>query len=162
LKHFFQTEITPDVPVVARLPAATVQILARSKGGPGSASRRKLKYPPVQRKAIRKSGRKKVDFKNALFRVLRKIDNKGTISSKAMDVMNDMMGDLLERFAREAGAICDKNQKKTLRTRDVQTAARLLLPGSLFSHAFYEAHHCLGKLIQFDERARLARAFDGQ
>jgi len=87
----------------------------------------------------------KVDFKNALFKVLRKIDPKGTISSKAMGVLNEMMCDLLERLAGEAASVRQKNGHVTLKTRDVQTGARLLLPGSLFTHAFLEAHQALVK-----------------
>ncbi len=75
--------------------------------------------------------------------MLRKIDPKGTISGKAMDVLNDMMCDLLERLAGEAGSVREKNGHATLRSRDIQTGARLLLPGTLFTHAFYEAHRAL-------------------
>lgn len=114
-------------------------ILAKSKGGGGPASRKKLVFPPKHRRF----SRQKVDFKNALYQVLRKIDPNGTISSKAMGVLNDMMRDLLERIAGEACNVREKNGHCTLRARDIQTAARLLLPGSLFTHAFYEAHKAL-------------------
>jgi histone H2B len=150
---YWQPSVSPEAPSASLAPQATGQIVPKSKGGPGPASRRKLPFPPKRKQF----GRKKVDFKNALFKVLRKIDSNGTISSKAMTVLNDMMCDLLERLAREAQAICERNGKTTLKTRDIQTAARILLPGQLFTHAFYEGHRCLSKLLEFDERARLAR-----
>lgn len=110
----------------------------------GLPSRKKLSYPPKRNK----SGRMKVNFKNALFKVLRKINPSGTISSKAMDVLNDMMGDLLERIAGEAASVRSKGGKATLMTRDIQTAARLTLPGTLFPHAFYEAHRAVRALYE--------------
>lgn len=85
---------------------------------------------------------------------MRKIDPTGTISSKAMTVLNDMMCDLLERLCKEAESIRERNGKTTLKTRDIQTAARILLPGQLFSHAFYEGHRCLAKLLEHDRKAR--------
>lgn len=106
--------------------------------------RKKLSYPPRRNK----SGRMKVNFKNALFKVLRKGDPAGTISSKAMDVLNDMMNDLLERIAGEAASVRSKDGQGTLMTRDIQTAARLILPGDLYSHAFYEAHRAVRALYE--------------
>jgi histone H2B len=96
---------------------------------------------------------RKVNFKNALFKVLRKIDPAGTISSKAMDVLNDMICDVMERIASEAATIRAKDKKATLMARDIQTAIRLVLPGAVFTHAFYEAHRALRSFVQWREPA---------
>ena len=130
------------------------QVKADGRGKPpptrdwrkGPAARKKLTYPPKRAQA--KSGRRKVDFKNALYKVLRKIDPNGTISSKAMDALNDMMRDLLERLASEAASVREKSGHTTLMSRDIQTAARLILPGALFTHAFYEAHRALRSSVE--------------
>jgi len=108
-------------------------------------AKRKLVYPPLR---VRRTRNQKVDFKNALYRVLRTIDAKGTISSKAMDIMNDMMMDLMERLARETASIAERNGKATLTVRDVQTATRILLPGQLGLHAFYEAHKAVHRFVE--------------
>jgi len=148
--QFWQPSVSPQASGAGFAPKATGQIPPKSKGGPGPASRRKLPFPPKRKQF----GRKKVDFKNALFKVLRKIDPNGTISSKAMTVLNDMVCDLLDRLCKEAESIRERNGKTTLKTRDIQTAARILLPGQLFTHAFYEGHRCLSKLLEYDRRAR--------
>jgi len=122
--------------LVHQTPAIRTQYVNKSH----PAARRKLTYPPLRARRVRA---RKVDFRNALYRVLRAIDNKGTISSKAMTVMNDMMGDLMERLAKEAGSIAERNRKATLSVRDVQTATRVLLPDQLAHHAFYEAHQAV-------------------
>ena len=109
----------------------------------GPAARRKLTYPPKRATPTRM----KVNFKNALFKVLRKIDPAGTISSKAMVVLNDLVCDVMERIASEAAAIRAKDKKTTLTTHEIQTAIRLILPGTLFTHAFYEAHRALRSLV---------------
>jgi histone H2B len=85
---------------------------------------------------------------------LRKINPAGTISSKAMNVLNDMICDLMERLATEAQSIREMNNKRTLNMRDIQTAARLMLPGQLSTHAFYEAHRAVRQLIVAQDDAR--------
>lgn len=92
---------------------------------------------------------------------MRKIDPAGTISGKAMDVLNDMMVELMERLSVEARNICQMNGAATLRAREVQTAARLLLPGHLFTHAFYEGHRAVYRLVSAQDDARRARAAGG-
>lgn len=133
------SEPTPaTVPVEKSSSAAK---LPKREGGTGPVSRRKLSYSPKHTSA--KSRRNKVNFKNALFKVLRKIDPAGTISSKAMDVLNDMMGDILERLASEAASLRSKAKKATITSIDIQSATRLTLPGSLSMHAFYEGHRAV-------------------
>ncbi len=124
--------------------------ILKHQSGSVPAARRKLSYPPKRNRSMRM----KVNFKNALFKVLRKIDPAGTISSKAMDVLNDLMCDVMERLASEAATIRAKDGKATLRAREIQTAVRLVLPGSLFTHAFYEAHRALRSYVESNEPAR--------
>ena len=128
-----------ETPQIGRAPNAPFKSSFRVDGAPSPAARKKLPFTPRRHK----TRSPKIDFKNSLYKVLRKIDPKGTISSKAMDVLNDMMRDMLDRLADEAASIREKNGHTTLRARDIQTAARLLFPGSLFTHAFYEGHGAL-------------------
>ena len=97
--------------------------------------RRKLVYPPTPRASRR------MDFKNSLYKVLKKIDIDGTISNKGMEVMNDMVIDMFQKIAGTAGDLAKKDGRNTMLGRDVLTAVRILLPGQLKLHAFYEGHH---------------------
>ena len=138
-----------ETPQIVLPPNAPVKNSKRD-GVSGPAARKKLPFGPRRHR----TRRPKIDFKNSLFKVLRKIDSNGTISSKAMDVLNDMMLDLLERLCKEAQNIREMNGLQTLRPRDFQTAARILLPGQLSGHAFYTAHHCLAKYLKACDGAR--------
>ena len=63
------------------------------------------------------------------------------ISKKAMAVFDDMMTDAFKRIASEAKNLCQQTGKKTLSSREIQTAVRLILPGA-FPRA-YCAHRAL-------------------
>ena len=82
-----------------------------------------------------------MDFKNSLYKVLKKIDINGNISNKGMEVMNDMMLDLFQKIAGTAGDLAQRDGRTTMLGRDVLTAVRILVPGQLQLHAFYEGHH---------------------
>lgn len=97
----------------------------------------------------------RMDFKNALYKVLKKIDKNGAISSKGMDVMNDIMVDLFDKLALTGASLLKKDKGSTLRPRDIQTAVRFLVPGQLGTHAFYEGWNALTKTHEHDQaRAR--------
>ena len=52
--------------------------------------------------------------------------------------MHSLVADSFERIAKEAGRLCAINRRKTLTSREIQTAVRLLLPGELARHAVAE------------------------
>lgn len=45
--------------------------------------------------------------------------------------MNSFVNDIFERVANEASALAKYNSKKTITSREIQTAVRLVLPGEL-------------------------------
>ena len=53
------------------------------------------------------------------------------ICSKAMSIVDSFVNDVFERIATEASRLAHYNKKSTITSREVQTAVRLLLPGSL-------------------------------
>jgi len=55
-----------------------------------------------------------------------------------MAIMNGFVNDILERLASEAGRLAAYNKKRTLTSREIQTAVRLILPGELAKHAVSE------------------------
>jgi histone H2B len=57
-----------------------------------------------------------------------------------MAVFDDMMTDAFKRIASEAKNLCQQTGKKTLSSREIQTAVRLILPGA-FPRAYWTQQH---------------------
>ena len=68
-------------------------------------------------------------------RSLKAIDKKLTISGKTMKIVNSFIADVFERVASEAANLVRVNKKRTLGSREIQTAVRLVLPTELAKHA---------------------------
>lgn len=111
----------------------------------------KFPKPRVVKKPFRKN------FKNGIFKVLKKIDPNGTISSKGMNVMNDLVCDLFERIAISSQEFSKKSGKQTLTVRDILSGVRVLLPGQLGGHAYNEGWKALKRSHEFDTAAKRAR-----
>ena len=58
-----------------------------------------------------------------------------TLSSRAMAILDSFAHDLFDRLSSEAVKLLRLNSKRTLTSMEVQTAARLVLPGELCKHA---------------------------
>ena len=69
------------------------------------------------------------------------------ISGRAMGVVNSFVNDMFERIAAEAGRLGVLDRKKTLTSREMQTAVRLLLPGELAKHAMSEGTKAVAKYV---------------
>jgi histone H2B len=80
-----------------------------------------------------------------IYKVLKQVHPDTGISSKAMDIMNSFVADLFERIASEAAKLSSYNNIKTLTSREIQTAIRLLLPGELAKHAVSEGTKAVTK-----------------
>eukprot|EP00177_Eucheuma_denticulatum_P000675 GFKZ01001214.1.p1 GENE.GFKZ01001214.1~~GFKZ01001214.1.p1 ORF type:complete len:126 (-),score=26.64 GFKZ01001214.1:611-988(-) len=80
-----------------------------------------------------------------IYKVLKQVHPDTGISSKAMSIMNSFVGDLFERIASEAAKLASYNNTKTLTSREIQTAVRLLLPGELAKHAVSEGTKAVTK-----------------
>jgi histone H2B len=96
---------------------------------------------------IEKSRRRKrtEHFGIYIFKVLKQVHPDTGISKKSMGVMNSFINDIFDRIAQEAVKLVRYNKKKTLSSREVQTAGRLLLPGELSKHAVYEGTKAVTK-----------------
>ena len=79
-------------------------------------------------------------------RSLKNVNAKLTISSKAMKIMNSFVGDMFDRIANEAATLARVSKRRTLKTRDMQTAVRLSLPAELGKHAMAEGAKATAKL----------------
>jgi len=86
---------------------------------------------PKKKKAATSPGQ----YTTYIFKVLRDVHPKTTISKRAMSIMNSFVMDTFERIATEAGKLCSYTKKDTLTAREISTATRLVLPGELARHA---------------------------
>ena len=59
--------------------------------------------------------------------------------------MNSFVGDSFERLTNEALRLSRYAARKTLTSREIQTAVRLLLPGELAKHAVSEGSKAVQK-----------------
>lgn len=95
-------------------------------------------------KAVRKKKRSE-SYATYIYKVLKQVHPETGVSTKAMSIMNSFVMDLFERIAGEAGKLAAYNNSKTLTSREIQTAVRLLLPGELAKHAVSEGTKAVTK-----------------
>ena len=100
---------------------------------------------PTGRKPGQKVKKSKPTFKIYVYRVLKQVHPDTGISSKAMSIMNSMVGDVFEKIGAEASKLAKYNKKSTISSREIQTAVRLLLPGELAKHAVSEGTKAVTK-----------------
>ena len=111
----------------------------------------KGKAPKVAKAPKGTKGAKKGKRKSArtwslyIFKVLKHVHSDTGISNKAMNIMNSFINDIFERLATEASKLAKINKTKTLSSREIQTAVRLILPGELAKHAMSEGTKAVAK-----------------
>ncbi|XP_015523128.1 late histone H2B.L4-like [Neodiprion pinetum] len=93
----------------------------------------------------RRNRRKGTSYNYFIHKVLKEIHHGTGISRKAMEIMNSFMEDMFGRIATEASRLTKYNGKPTMTSRDIQTAARLLLPGDLGKYALMEGAKAVTK-----------------
>lgn len=115
--------------------------------------------PKVSHKAAKKAGKKsasrstdkkrrrkgKQTYSTYIYKVLKQVHPDTGVSSKAMSIMNSFVNDLFERIASEASRLAHYNKRRTISSREIQTAVRLLLPGELAKHAVSEGTKAVTK-----------------
>jgi Core histone H2A/H2B/H3/H4 len=77
---------------------------------------------------------------------LKQVHPNAGISNKAMSIMNSFCYDIFERFAKEAGELAKMAKKSTINSREIATAARLILPGDLFKHGEVEGRKAMASI----------------
>ena len=94
----------------------------------------------------KRSFKKKAKWTRFIHRLLKHLhEGRLSISSRAMSIMGSLVEDFFERIQSESVNIAKINEKKTLTAREVQTAARLLLPKELAKHAMSEGTKAVAK-----------------
>lgn len=110
-----------------------------------SVSKRNVAKKGAAKKAA--GGRKrKTSFSSYISKVLKGASKtKLTLSSKSMKILNSLVNDFFERLAVEAAGLARSGKKRTLGSREVQTAVRLTLPAELAKHAMAEGTRAVAK-----------------
>ena len=101
----------------------------------------------ASKKVAGKSNRKpKRTYSRYISAVLKNASKtKLTLSSKSMKILNSLVGDFFERLAVEAAGLARGAKKRTLGSREIQTAVRLTLPAELAKHAMAEGTRAVAK-----------------
>ncbi|GMI97208.1 hypothetical protein HRI_003390100 [Hibiscus trionum] len=106
----------------------------------------------------KKRGKKRGEFdgnegyRTYVFRVLKQVHPGMAISSKAMSVINSYMNDMFEKITSEATKLSKYTERKTLSSREIQGAVRLVLPGELGKHAVAEGSKAVTNYASYDKK----------
>mmetsp|Transcript_13634 Transcript_13634/g.15514 ORF Transcript_13634/g.15514 Transcript_13634/m.15514 type:complete len:124 (+) Transcript_13634:228-599(+) len=94
----------------------------------------------------KKRRKKRVEtFSSYIYKVLKQVHPETGISRRAMSIMNSFVNDTFDRLSGEAIKLSRYSARKTLTSREIQTAVRLLLPGELAKHAVSEGTKAVTK-----------------
>lgn len=95
--------------------------------------------------ARKRKTKRKETYGIYIYKVLKQVHPDTGVSSKAMSIMNSFVNDLFERIASEASRLAQYNKRRTITSKEIQTAVRLLLPGELAKHAVSEGTKAVTK-----------------
>jgi len=84
-------------------------------------------------------------YSTYIYKVLKQVHPDTGISQKSMQIMNDFVYDMLKKVGSEAQILCELFNKKTLTSREIQTAVRLCIPGELCKHSVSEGTKAVTK-----------------
>ncbi len=86
----------------------------------------------------KKKKRRTESYSIYIYKVLKQVHPGTGISKKAMSIMDQLMKDIFDRIAREAGKLALVVRRSTLSSYEIQSSVRLMLPGELAKHAVSE------------------------
>ena len=93
----------------------------------------------------KRRSRRTESFAIYIYKVLKQVHPDTGVSKKAMSIMNSFVNDIFDRISGEAGKLVSYSKSKTLTSREIQTAIRLILPGELAKHAVSEGTKAVTK-----------------
>ncbi|MBU6427387.1 MAG: hypothetical protein KGR26_00105 [Cyanobacteria bacterium REEB65] len=126
----------------------------RKDHGQPAKSPKAMKVVRAHKKGEKRRPRKRqYTFASYIYKVLKEVHEAGddpelSISRKSMAVLDSFVLDLEERIAREASRLARYNGRRTITSREIASACRLLLPGELARHAMSEGTKSLLKFEQ--------------
>jgi len=99
---------------------------------------------------VKKRNKKRVEtFSLYIYKVLKQVHPEIGISKKAMNIMNSFINDTFDRIAGESSKLVRYNSRRTLSSREIQSAVKLLLPGELSKHAISEGTKAVQKFTRW-------------
>ena len=121
--------------------------MAPKKNASGdAATKTKAPREPGNAPEVRRSKKKRSEtFALYIYKVLKQVHPDTGVSKKAMNIMNSFINDIFEKIALEASKLVRYNKKRTLSSREIQTAVKLILPGELAKHAISEGTKAVTK-----------------
>ena len=105
---------------------------------------KKIKFL-MKTKKDKTKAKKSESYSTYIWKVLKEVHPDTGISSKAMSIMNSLVNDVFDKLATEAVMLSMRNKRLTVTAREVQSAARLVLPGELAKHAISEGVKAVDK-----------------
>ena len=135
--------------------------MPKPREGETAAKRLTAKKRRRREGAAPKRGKKRSynSYSSYIYKILKQVHPDTGISNKAMAIVNAFVADMLERIAVEAGRLAKYNRRNTIASREVQTAARLVLPGELAKHAVSEGTKAVTKYnAHYDQLRAQAQA----
>lgn len=112
----------------------------------------------MPRRRGRPSRLPKSKFKVYIYKVLKQVHPDTGVSKLSMQVLDDMICVLSRNIAAEAVTLIEMqpSPKRTVTSREIQTAVRLVLPGELAKHAVSEGTKAVTKFHSADFGGRLS------
>jgi histone H2B len=98
-----------------------------------------------KKKGTRRS-KPKYTYNTYIYRTLKQIHKDVGFSGKGIKVVNSFVKDIFDRIAVEAAALTRVNKTRTMTSREIQTAVRLVLPPELAKHAMAEGTKTVAKV----------------
>ena len=103
------------------------------------------KTEDASKRVYRRKRRSETKFSLYIYKVLKQVHPEIGISKKAMNIMNSFINDTFDQMAAEASKLVRYNKKRTLSSREIQSAVKLMLPGELSKHAISEGTKAVTK-----------------
>lgn len=86
-----------------------------------------------------------VNFDLYIYKVLKQVHPDTGFSSEGLAIINNLVKINIEKIMKAVNTLLLHNKKKTLSSRDIQSAVRLVLPGELAKHAVSEGTKAVTK-----------------
>lgn len=95
----------------------------------------------------RKRKNSRESYKCYVFKMLKQVHADVGISSKAMAIMDSFINDFFDNLVNEAWKLAKHAKMNTITSREIQAAAKLLIPGEMSKHAAWEGNKAVGKFL---------------
>ena len=92
-----------------------------------------------------KKKKRKQTYSTYIYKVLKQTHNDLGISNRSMNICNSMVEDMFNRLVDESRNLTTMNHQKTLTSREIETAVKILFPGELAKHAISEGNKAVIK-----------------